>query len=57
MPGLDQTGTADMDPAREGAWAPVAEVWLLDEDSGRDLAETSEEAVAFAGIITSNPSP
>ena len=35
--------------AREGAWAPVEEAWLLDAEHRRDLAGVSEGALAGAG--------
>ena len=59
MPGQDQTGPAAMELAREGAWAPVEEVWLLDAELRRDLAGVSEEAVAgdSAGLLTLNLNP
>jgi len=40
-----------MDLAREGAWAPVAEVWLTGEDSGQDVAVASAEDGALVWVL------
>jgi len=42
---------AGTDPAREGAWAPAAEVWLLREDYRMDLAGVSAGVSAVAGAL------
>ena len=42
---------AGMDPARGGAWAPAAEVWLLGEDYRMNLAGALAEDLAVAGVL------
>jgi len=43
-----------MDPVWEGAWAPVEEVWLWEEDSAGASAEAGVLVRDFTGIMV-NP--